>query len=142
MPAPMGAFIKALNKGDGFPSASAEAAREIASIVPVVGGGLRYGSSILGAPAEFITDIGKKLAPQYTGPKRSAAELVAKGLGVPGTAQVVKSLKILDKGGSPLDAVVGKYPEPKKLTDIEKIRKERAKLRRERAKERKAAYVR
>jgi hypothetical protein len=105
--------VKALEKGDSMPSASLDAAAEIASLVPVVGGGVRYGSSMLGAPAEYIGDIGKKLAPNYVGPTRSAAEPVAKGLGIPGTAQLVKSVRITNRGGSPVDAVLGRYPKEK-----------------------------
>jgi hypothetical protein len=111
LPSPISAFVDALDKGEDIPSASLDAAMEIASLVPIVGGGLRYGSSMLGAPAEFVGDIGKKLAPNYVGPTRSAGELVAKGLGIPGTAQLVKSLRIANKGGSPADVVLGRYPE-------------------------------
>ncbi|MDD5551382.1 MAG: hypothetical protein PHS34_08990, partial [Candidatus Omnitrophica bacterium] len=62
MPSPINAFVKSMEKDDDMPSASLDAALEIAQLVPVVGGGLRYGSSMLGAPAEYIGDIGKKIS--------------------------------------------------------------------------------
>lgn len=114
MPSPISAFTKALDEGDEIPSASLEAALEIAQLVPIVGGGLRYGSSMLGAPAEYIGDIGKKVSPNYKGPTRPTAELIGKGLGIPGTAQAAKTIKIINKGGSPVDAALGKYPKKEK----------------------------
>ncbi len=111
LPSPISAFVDALDKGEDMPSASAEAAREIASLVPVIGGGIRYGSSPFGAAVEYGGDIIKKIAPNYAGPTRSAGELVAKGLGIPGTAQAVKSIRIANKGGSPIDVILGRYPE-------------------------------
>jgi len=118
LPAPIGAFVKALDRGEEWPSASAEAAREIASIIPIVGGGIRYGSSMFGAGVEYSGDIIKKMAPYYTGPTRSTAELVAKGVGVPGTAQLVKSVRIANKGGSPVDVVLGRYPKKQKKATL------------------------
>ena len=109
LPSPISAFVKALDKGESMPSASAEAAREITSIVPVIGGGLRYGSSPFGAPVEYITDIFKKMSPNYSGPTRSVPELIGKGLGIPGTTQATKIVRVEKKGGSLLDMALGRY---------------------------------
>lgn len=124
MPSPINAFTKALDEGDEIPSATADAALEIAQLVPIVGGGLRYGSSILGAPAEYIMDVGKLVSPNYTGYKRPIGELVGKGLGVPGTAQIGKIVRINERGGSPIDMALGRYPEKeKKLKPTRKLKK-------------------
>lgn len=110
MPSPIRAFSEAIEEGEDIPSASAEAAKEIGSLLPVIGGGVRYGSGFMGATAEYITDAGKKIA-GYKGPTKSAAELVGKGLGIPGTTQAVKMTRIAKRGGSPLDMILGRYPE-------------------------------
>lgn len=109
LPSPVSAFVKSLDKGESMPSASADAAREIASIVPIIGGGLRYGSSPFGAPVEYVTDIFKKMLPNYSGPTRSAPELIGKGLGIPGTTQATKIARVEKKGGSLLDMALGRY---------------------------------
>ena len=122
MPTPVSAFMKSLEKDDDMPSASLDAALEIAQFVPVVGGGLRYGSSMLGAPAEYISDIGKKISPNYTGFTRPTGELVGKGLGIPGTAQIGKIVRINNKGGSIIDMALGRYPEGDKRKKLKRAK--------------------
>jgi hypothetical protein len=129
MPSPINAFMKSLEKDDDIPSASLDAALEIAQLAPVAGGGLRYGSSMLGAPAEYIGDIGKKLSPNYTGFTRPTGELIGKGLGIPGTSQIGKIIRINDKGGSVADMALGRYPkeEHRKLKRVKLKKREKIK---------------
>lgn len=113
LPTPIRAFGKAIEEGDGIPSASWSATKEIAELIPVVGGGMRYGTGFMGATAEHAVDVGKKIAgaKQWTKPW---PELIGKTLGVPGTSQAAKMIRIADKGGTPLDMLLGRYPEKKK----------------------------
>jgi len=68
-----------------------EAVDEVASLLPIIGGNVKYGGA-LGGP---IFDIGdqwlKKRKGEYT--RNSRAELLARGLGLPGLSQVSKTLK-------------------------------------------------
>jgi len=107
-------------------------------------GGLRYGSSILGAPIEFVGDVGEKLAAlggkgmtyptrkfsdqilELGGEKgmttRSSAELLGKALGIPGTSQMVKLTRGLGRGYTVPEAVLGKRYEPKKPSGVNSMR--------------------
>jgi hypothetical protein len=131
LPSPIKAFIKALEAGEDMPSASVEAALEVASLLPIIGGGLRYGQSPFGAPYEYMADLFKKASSgPYKGPEKPWLELIAKGAGVPGTAQSSKMYRVHKKGGSVTDIILGRYEterDPSKIKEnlTEALRKKK-----------------
>lgn len=93
MPQPVTAFVKEMNRPGGkLDTASLRAAGEVAEILPIIGGGIRYGKSPLGAVAETLTEI-STVAGKTRGPGISPVELGAKVAGIPGTAQVARALR-------------------------------------------------
>lgn len=93
MPQPVTAFVKEMNRPGGkLDTASLRAAGEVAEILPIIGGGIRYGKSPLGAVAETLTEI-STVAGKTRGPGISPVELGAKVAGMPGTAQVARALR-------------------------------------------------
>jgi hypothetical protein len=90
-PTPLNVFNNALDKGDSPLGASWAAAMEMGSMVPTIGGGLRYGGSGLGGTPDFIKDTvefaaGRPFAKPWW-------EIGGKALGVPGIVQLKKVIK-------------------------------------------------
>jgi hypothetical protein len=113
LPTPIRSAMETYNKNESLTETAISAGLEFTQLMPGLGN-IRYGSSILGASPEFLSDVSKKLANTsgtYVGYTKSWPELIGKAAGVPGTAQVAKSLRIIDKGGSYTDALLGRYPE-------------------------------
>ena len=104
-PSPIHEFMKNQEEGGTVPESVMKAALEAATIAPFLGGA-RFGSSPFGATADFAKDVAVKLADK-PGPKKTWTELGAKTLGVPGVAQVSKTIRGLDQGKSPLEALMG-----------------------------------
>ena len=142
LPAPISGASKEYARSEDLGKALTAAGLEFLQFMPGTGG-LRYGSGLLGAPVDYLADVARKLAEasgrtniyyegsetkklrglktsssgpykQTTTTTRPGLELLGKGLGVPGTAQAVKTYRILQKGGSIPEAIVGKYPDNKK----------------------------
>ena len=61
-PTPVKAFMEAIDNGEEFPSATLKTAKELSELMPIIGGGLRYGKGITGAGLETIRSLieGKK----------------------------------------------------------------------------------
>ena len=108
-PSPVRAFRDALEEGETIPSATLRAGRELAELVPIIGGAARYGSSPFGAAAQF----GQELFERTSNKPLAKPWLVVAGkaIGAPGTMQLFKSHKIRKKGGSLMDAILGSWPE-------------------------------
>jgi hypothetical protein len=93
LPTPLRAAYKALDEGDGILGASKNMALELGQLLPFFGGA-RYGSHPLGATVDFIGDVAEKFSDSPRG--KPTAELVGKGLGVPGTAQIKRLINSED----------------------------------------------
>jgi hypothetical protein len=110
-PTPVRAFSEALERGEDTPSASLQAAKELIELVPIVGGGIRYGTSPFGAPAGLALELTKKIAAEggdgWVGWTRPWGELAGKTLGVPGTSQIYKALRGKKRGESTIRALLG-----------------------------------
>lgn len=106
LPTPIRAFIDAYEKGKSIPEASFRVAIETAELVPVVGGGIRYGSSPFGAVTQLGIDTVTKVSDR-PGPKKSYVDIAGKWLGVPGTAQYEKTRKRLKWGYTVPEALLG-----------------------------------
>ena len=100
-PTPIRAFQESLERGDNLPSAAWEATKEIGEKIPIVGGGLRYGKGITGAGSEVVRDLLTQ--------KTIKIENIAKAAGVPGTAQIAKTIRARKRGESPYGQIVGQY---------------------------------
>jgi len=102
-PTPIRAFQDALEEGASIPSASVNVAKELMEQVPIIGGGLRYRKGILGAGVETLQE----------GVKKPTIATVGKLLGVPGTAQIQKTIKARKRGETPYGQAVGTYTKKK-----------------------------
>ena len=105
-PTPIRAFQEARERGESYPSAGWEVAKEVGEKLPIIGGGLRYGKGITGAGFELVRDL--------LTDKTIKVETVAKLAGVPGTAQIAKSIRAKKRGESIYGQVVGQYTKKKK----------------------------
>jgi len=96
--------IKAYQEKEGI-SSVISAAKELAEQIPIVGGGLRYGKGITGAGSEIVRDVigGKK-----------PIEAIIKLMGIPGTTQVIKTMKARKRGESIPGQLLGQYTKKKK----------------------------
>jgi len=116
LPAPVRAAKKTYDKNGSEKEAAVSAALELLQVVPGFGG-LRYSSGVTGAGVDYLKDVTNKLAEEageYRGKTKSWGELAGKAMGIPGTGQVVKTTKILEKGGTLPEAILGRYPETSK----------------------------
>jgi len=87
-PAPISQYRRRLKEGDPQAKALYKAALEVGELVPIVGGGVRYGSHPAGAFAQMAYDVGKTLTQPRITPK--TLETAGKVLGVPGATQMKK----------------------------------------------------
>lgn len=104
-PAPINAFENAMERGDEPLQASWIAMLELGTMLPTVGGGLRYGGSGLGGTPDFIKD-----AIQFSAGKPFAKpwwEIGGKALGVPGIVQAKKVIK----GETLKEMTLGRQPQ-------------------------------
>uniref|UniRef100_A0A6M3KFJ4 Uncharacterized protein n=1 Tax=viral metagenome TaxID=1070528 RepID=A0A6M3KFJ4_9ZZZZ len=102
-PAPINAFNRALDKGDSDLVASKEALLEILAQLPIAGGGLRYGGTMLGGVADLFKDIGESFSGRRGKPWW---EIAGKITGVPGIVQAKK----ISRGETLKEALLGKPP--------------------------------
>jgi hypothetical protein len=72
-------------------------ARDIIENFPGMSG-IRYGSGLGGATVDFSRDVAKYFSDKPDWQKKAALELLAKGTGVPGTAQIAKTKRGMDRG--------------------------------------------
>ena len=88
---PVRAFLEEVKKGSNPTRVATRAATELLEYTPVVGGGLRWGTSPLGAVATFADEISMYGADK-PGVKSTALELTRKGLGVPRVPKPISNL--------------------------------------------------
>lgn len=115
-PSPVTAYQEATERGDEWPSLSV--AKEFAEQVPIVGGGMRYGTGALGATVGLVERIGRGQA------KPEDAGMV---FGIPGSRQVAKTIKAKNRGETPYGQIVGQYTKDKKLKTIKLKKMEKLK---------------
>ncbi len=121
-PAPIKEIVKGLERGDSEAAIALKTMMELAEIVPV-GSSLKFGSHPAGPVLGYFGDLTevlsgndpfhKDLLPKaLEGDKRSMikiAELIGKGVGVPGTGQAVKFARGRERGESVPGAILGRY---------------------------------
>jgi len=105
-------YKEKLDETDDHFAATRMALKEAAEIIPQFGGGIRYGSSVLGAPAEFLFEAGKYFTDYPI--KEDPYVLIGKGAGVPGTVQAHKMSKAIKRGESPYGIAMGQYSDKTK----------------------------
>lgn len=86
VPTPFPRPIKALRE-----EGAGEAVKEIGSQVPIVGGAIRFGGSSLGAAVDLTQQVFNKVNGKYS--PKSWWEIAGSVFGVPGTAQLRKTIK-------------------------------------------------
>jgi len=82
-----------------YSRAAWSAGLEFLQLVPGLGNA-RFGSSFLGAPAEYLSDVSGKVAAEsgiYTGYEKPWFEILGKTVGLPGTTQLSKTIRYFDK---------------------------------------------
>lgn len=109
-PAPVNAIMDAIEDGKDTKEALYIAAKELAEQMPLVGGGLRYGKGVGGAALETISEALRK--------RQSVKERLEAGakvvIGIPGTTQVMKTLRARKRGESLYGQILGVYTPKKK----------------------------
>lgn len=90
-PTPIKAFTNALDQGEDIPTAALRAGKEVSELLPILGGGLKYGSSPAGAATELVTTAAWKASGKPT--LKRWEDILASLAGVPGTAQAKKIIK-------------------------------------------------
>jgi hypothetical protein len=126
-PTPIRAISEGLERGEEWPSLTVRVTRELSEMLPVVGGGIRYGRGLTGAVPGTITQL---IKPKqfYESREKYLMRLMedaGKLTGVPGTAQWFKYLRGKGYGKSDLEALVGtKYERKKK--GLSRTRKSRS----------------
>ena len=113
-PRPLHEFIESREQHDEMSETLKKVSGEFLSIAPGFGG-LRYGSSMLGANADLIRDIGAKaFSEQYV--SESWPVIAGKLRGIPGTSQLNKMIKAKERGEKDVFAIIfGKYEKPGKI---------------------------
>ena len=113
-PTPIRRFKEAIDEGEGPAKATFRGLVEFGERVPIVGGGVRYGSHPMGAGAELMGETFKK----FTGDpmQESYFKLTGQWLGAPGTSQIMKSYNASKRGESAYGIIMGSYTKKGKKT--------------------------
>ena len=110
-PSPFRAYKEAVERGEEWPSATKDALRELAEVLPIVGGALRYGTHPAGAGFQLAYELVEKIA----GKPWAKPWLILGGkvAGVPGTTEAAKIAR-RRKRGEPLHRqILGSRPKRK-----------------------------
>jgi len=112
-PTPIRAFREALERGDDTPSLLWNVGKEFIEPIPIIGAA-RYGKGPGGPGVELLNETVKYITKKPMAPP--AWELGGKWLGLPGTAQVAKTVRAEKRGETPYGQAVGTYtPEEERL---------------------------
>ncbi|MCK9577293.1 MAG: hypothetical protein M0R51_15415, partial [Clostridia bacterium] len=103
--------------------------KEFLEPIPILGG-MKYGSTVLGPVAEFANDISKVLTNDPF--KKDLMELGLTAAGVPGVAQVGKSMRAHKRGEDFWGSLMGSYHSKKKTSRSRQERGRRSRARRSR----------
>jgi len=107
-PTPLRVYQEMVDEGAPPQERLVRIIKELSEYVPIIGGGLRYGSHPLGAPFQFAGEVSEALSGEPLAP--GIPELAAKGAGIPGTQALIKYKKIRQRGGTIPEAIIGKFP--------------------------------
>jgi hypothetical protein len=119
-PRPVKAFMDALDKNKNAVDTAIDIGKELIEPIPVIGNA-RYGKGPLGPAAEKVTELftgGKygmtpakeiQLMQQKGRVPDKTLESIGSFTGVPGTTQVMKTLRGLKRGETPIGAALGTY---------------------------------
>ena len=119
-PSPIRAFKESLDNGDSIPSLAWNVAGELIEPIPIVGAA-RYGKGPTGPGGELLQESVKFVKQEPTA--RPWWELGGKWFGVPGTAQLGKSVRAAKRGESRYGQIVGTYTPPSaKLKTMQGLR--------------------
>lgn len=90
-PAPMKEYRRRIEAGDAEGTALLNAAREVAEVVPVVGGAVRYGSH----PAGAIWSLGQDITSEIRRGKISSRtfDVFGRAFGIPGSREIYKQVR-------------------------------------------------
>jgi hypothetical protein len=111
-PTPFKEFYKLKGEGKTPGEIALGVGKEFLEPIPILGG-MKYGSTVLGPVAEFANDISKVLTNDPF--KKDLMELGLTAAGVPGVAQVGKSMRAHKRGEDFWGSLMGSY-HPKKKT--------------------------
>jgi len=121
-PTPIRAFRESLERGDDLPSLLWNVGKEFIEPIPVIGAA-RYGKGPFGPGGELLQESVEFIRRDPMA--REWWELTGKWLGIPGTAQVGKTIRARKRGETPYGQIVGTYtpPEPmmKELKGLETL---------------------
>ena len=95
-----------MERGEDFPSATIKAVRETAEQLPIVGGGIRYGSHPFGAVVSLGQDIIEKIGGKPWA--KPWLDIGGRALGVPGTTQYGKIKRGRKRDDTLWEHIVGK----------------------------------
>jgi hypothetical protein len=109
-PEPITAYKEKYAETGSKVSALTASALEIAQIAPIVGG-LRFGSTPLGAVIDYTSEVARKVGGRPAA--KPYPELIGKGGGLPLTVQAAKSYRALKRGATPLESVFATKPQAK-----------------------------
>jgi len=123
LPAPEHALMKGLQNGDPAALVMFDTLMELGEFVPMLSSG-KFGSHWLGAPVDYLGDVATAVKNEIpaaldgspTQKKRAQQkiiELVGKGVGIPGTGQIMKYQRARDRGEDVFGSVLGRYDEEK-----------------------------
>jgi len=120
VPDPMSAYVDEKKKGSSNQMAVAMAALEVVEKIPVLGSAMKYGSSVLGPVGEWsktlpmalkdsvkILDYNKMSEKQFLKYKMDMARAVGFAFGIPGTSQLLKSIKAAKQGKDLKSIIIG-----------------------------------
>jgi len=126
VPDPVGAYMNAKEEGSTDTRAVLEASKELLEKFPILGGAVKYGSSLGGPVFEWaklvptaISDVVKLTDwNNLTGKERdkmiyNVSRAVGYTMGIPLTNQILKSIKAADRGGNPYQVIMGVYEKEK-----------------------------
>jgi len=88
---PIGAYNDAIEQGRTDQEATLAAVRETVGIVPIIGRSAKFGSTPLGASAQYLSELMQFAAGDYRA--YPALYLAGKGLGIVGTQQTYKMIR-------------------------------------------------
>jgi len=108
-PTPIRAFRESLERGDDTPSLAWNVGKEFIEPIPIVGAA-RYGKGPGGPGVELLNETVKYITRKPMA--QPAWKLGGEWLGLPGTAQVAKTVRARRRGETPYGQVVGTYTPP------------------------------
>lgn len=120
LPTPIKATKESLEKGDSFPSLAWNVGKEFIEPIPVIGSA-RYGKGPGGAMTELASETVKFITRQPMA--KPGLELGGEWLGIPGTAQIAKTIRARKREETPYGQIVGTYTPPEERAGRRSMRR-------------------